>query len=58
MTFSPIPAGGQDDPQAIIVWDIRTGQKKRGFYCETQSTWPILKYDFICTKALTRNILE
>ncbi|KAJ8318881.1 hypothetical protein KUTeg_003972 [Tegillarca granosa] len=44
VTFSPIPSGGQEDPQAIIVWDIRTGQKKRGFYCETQSTWPILKW--------------
>ncbi len=42
VTFSPLP-DNKDDPQAIIVWDIRTGQKKRGFHCENASVWPIFK---------------
>lgn len=42
VTFSPI-LSTQEDQQQIIIWDIRTGMKKRGFHCETQSTWPILK---------------
>lgn len=33
----------QDDPQAIIIWDILTGQKKRGFHCESSAHWPIFK---------------
>lgn len=43
VTFSPLQTN-QEEPSAIIIWDIRTGQKKRGFHCETQSTWPIFKY--------------
>nr|XP_011432969.2 eukaryotic translation initiation factor 3 subunit B [Crassostrea gigas] len=43
VTFSPI-LSTQEDQQQIIIWDIRTGMKKRGFHCETQSTWPILKW--------------
>ena len=42
VTFSPLP-DNKDDPQAIIVWDARTGQKKRGFHCENASVWPIFK---------------
>lgn len=45
MTFSPLP-DSKDDPQAIIIWDIRTGQKKRGFHCENASVWPIFKSVF------------
>eukprot|EP00069_Balaena_mysticetus_P004155 bmy_17114T0 len=33
-----------DDPQAIIIWDILTGQKKRGFHCESSAHWPIFKW--------------
>ncbi|XP_062602695.1 eukaryotic translation initiation factor 3 subunit B-like [Saccostrea cucullata] len=44
VTFSPI-LSSQEDQQQIIIWDIRTGMKKRGFHCETQSTWPILKWN-------------
>ena len=33
----------REDPQAVIIWDLRTGQKKRGFHCENASTWPIFK---------------
>jgi len=43
VTFSPLQ-DSQEDPQAIIVWDILTGTKKRGFHCETRSTWPIFKW--------------
>lgn len=34
----------KDDPQAIIIWDTLTGQKKRGFHCESSAHWPIFKY--------------
>lgn len=42
VTFSPL-MDMQDDPQAIIIWDILTGQKKRGFHCESSAHWPIFK---------------
>lgn len=42
VTFSPL-MDTQDDPQAIIIWDILTGQKKRGFHCENSAHWPIFK---------------
>ncbi|RLW01411.1 hypothetical protein DV515_00007854, partial [Chloebia gouldiae] len=43
VTFSPL-MDTQDDPQAIIIWDILTGQKKRGFHCENSAHWPIFKW--------------
>lgn len=43
VTFSPL-TDNREDPQAIIIWDVRTGHKKRGFHCESQTTWPIFKY--------------
>ena len=43
VTFSPL-TDNREDPQAIIIWDVRTGQKKRGFHCESQTTWPIFKW--------------
>ncbi|XP_014680977.1 PREDICTED: eukaryotic translation initiation factor 3 subunit B-like [Priapulus caudatus] len=43
VTFSPLP-DNKDDPQAIIIWDLRTGIKKRGFHCEKDSVWPIFKW--------------
>uniref|UniRef100_A0AAZ3P024 Eukaryotic translation initiation factor 3 subunit B n=1 Tax=Oncorhynchus tshawytscha TaxID=74940 RepID=A0AAZ3P024_ONCTS len=36
VTFSPL-MDTKEDPQAIIIWDILTGQKKRGFHCESSS---------------------
>lgn len=45
VTFSP-SADSKDDPKAIIIWDILTGQKKRGFHCENASAWPIFKWSF------------
>lgn len=42
VTFSPL-VDMKDDPQAIIIWDVLTGQKKRGFHCESSAHWPIFK---------------
>jgi len=44
ITFSPLPVKSEE-PQSIVIFDIRTGQRKRGFNCEThaQATWPIFK---------------
>ncbi|KAK7004024.1 eukaryotic translation initiation factor 3 subunit B [Biomphalaria glabrata] len=44
VTFSPLQ-DNHEDPQAIIIWDIRSGAKKRGFHCESRSTWPIFKWN-------------
>uniref|UniRef100_A0A8C5E874 Eukaryotic translation initiation factor 3 subunit B n=1 Tax=Gouania willdenowi TaxID=441366 RepID=A0A8C5E874_GOUWI len=43
VTFSPL-IDTKEDPQAIIIWDILTGQKKRGFHCESSAHWPIFKW--------------
>lgn len=43
VTFSPL-MDTKEDPQAIIIWDILTGQKKRGFHCESSAHWPIFKW--------------
>lgn len=42
VTFSQL-MDTKEDPQAIIIWDILTGQKKRGFHCESSAHWPIFK---------------
>ncbi|KAK2161522.1 hypothetical protein LSH36_115g06038 [Paralvinella palmiformis] len=44
VTFSPLP-DNKDDPQAIIIWDILTGQKRRGFHCDNTTVWPIFKWN-------------
>ncbi|KAK6171444.1 hypothetical protein SNE40_019633 [Patella caerulea] len=44
ITFSPVQEP-RDESESIIIWDIRTGLKKRGFFCENQSTWPIFKWN-------------
>ncbi|XP_002736509.1 eukaryotic translation initiation factor 3 subunit B-like [Saccoglossus kowalevskii] len=43
VTFSPL-VDKKEDPQAIIIWDIRTGAKRRGFHCENAAQWPIFKW--------------
>ena len=43
VTFSPL-ADNTEDPQAIIIWDLRTGYKKRGFHSESAAVWPIFRY--------------
>lgn len=32
------------DPQCIIVWDVRTGQKLRGFQSLGSKEWPVFKW--------------
>lgn len=32
------------DPQGIIVWDIKTGQKKRGFPLVKSDYWPVFRW--------------
>lgn len=44
VTFSAALAGF-DDPNAFIIWDIRTGAKKRSFNSErNQIMWPVFKW--------------
>ncbi|XP_033630442.1 eukaryotic translation initiation factor 3 subunit B-like [Asterias rubens] len=43
VTFSPL-IDMRDEPQAIIIWDVLTGKKKRGFHCENAAHWPIFKW--------------
>uniref|UniRef100_A0AAZ3SC57 Eukaryotic translation initiation factor 3 subunit B n=1 Tax=Oncorhynchus tshawytscha TaxID=74940 RepID=A0AAZ3SC57_ONCTS len=45
VTFSPL-MDTKEDPQAIIIWDILTGQKKRGFHCESLTTHLSVFMDF------------
>lgn len=45
VTFSPLPDTNKDDPQSIIIWDARTGYKKRSFHCDNASAWPIFKWN-------------
>ena len=47
VTFSPTMQSSRqvDEPNAIIIWDPRTGVKKRSFNADMQSpVWPIFKW--------------
>jgi len=46
VTFSPLPDNSKDEPQAVVIWDVRTGYRKRSFHCENASAWPIFKFVF------------
>jgi len=44
VTFSPQYAASNDQ-QAIIVWDVRTAQKRRCFHADQeQIVWPVFKW--------------
>lgn len=45
VTCNPRLAGVDD--QALIIWDTRTGQKKRSFTCDrvTNLSWPYFKWN-------------
>lgn len=44
VTFSPILAAN-DHPEAIIVWDVRTGVKRRAFHSDQEKVnWPVFKW--------------
>jgi len=51
VTFSPLPDNSKDEPQAVVMWDVRTGYRKRSFHCENASAWPIFKSVFMLISA-------
>ncbi|XP_076808792.1 eukaryotic translation initiation factor 3 subunit B-like [Clavelina lepadiformis] len=48
VTFSPMPEPGNDEMQAVIIWEIFTGAKKRTFQADMSGDddrqWPIFKW--------------
>lgn len=45
VSFSPgATSQATDEPTAIIVWDSRTGMKKRAFHSENPPVWPVFKW--------------
>ena len=42
MTLSNI-VENESDPQNIIIWDVKTGSKKRTFTKTQGDEWPIIK---------------
>jgi len=44
VTFSPKTSNVTEDPTAIIVWDCRTGAKKRAFHSEIPIVWPVFRW--------------
>merc|ERR1719187_2633631 len=44
VTFSPNSINMTEDPSAIIIWDSRTGAKKRAFHSENPPVWPGFKW--------------
>jgi len=44
VTFAPKAERQYDSPEVLIVWEIRTGAKKRSFSELHKSPWPILKW--------------
>jgi len=44
VTFSPTADPKSEEPIAVVVWDARTGVKKRAFHSEQPPVWPIFKW--------------
>lgn len=44
VTFSPHIDQRNEEPHSIIIWGIRTGQKKRAFHADKPPVWPIFKW--------------
>ncbi|KAK8730659.1 hypothetical protein OTU49_007860, partial [Cherax quadricarinatus] len=44
VTFSPHVDQRSEEPQSIIVWDVRSGLKKRAFNAERPPVWPVFKW--------------
>merc|ERR1719369_1457146 len=44
VTFSPTADTKSEEPIAVVVWDSRTGAKKRAFHSEQPPVWPIFKW--------------
>ncbi|XP_065199069.1 eukaryotic translation initiation factor 3 subunit B-like [Sycon ciliatum] len=45
VTFNGAP-DHDTDPQAVIIWDVRTGEKLRAFNGQQHKEWPIFKWNF------------
>ena len=44
VTFSPHIDQRNEEPHSVIIWSIRTGQKKRAFHAEKPPVWPLFKW--------------
>eukprot|EP01136_Pigoraptor_vietnamica_P027141 Opistho-1_new@83101 len=44
VTWSNEAVDDPNDPQSVIVWDVRTGQKLRGFPTIRPDQWPVFKW--------------
>lgn len=44
VTFSPSARSSGDEPTAIVIWETRTGVKKRSFNADGPRVWPIFKW--------------
>jgi len=44
ITFAPKAERHYDNPDVLVIWEIRTGAKKRSFSELYKSPWPILKW--------------
>merc|ERR1719369_59377 len=44
VTFSPTADPKSEEPIAVVIWDSRTGAKKRAFHSEQPPVWPIFKW--------------
>eukprot|EP00039_Didymoeca_costata_P018547 m.333935 g.333935 ORF g.333935 m.333935 type:complete len:656 (+) comp17247_c0_seq1:73-2040(+) len=44
VTWSSDTPSNKNDPQQIIIWDIKSGEKKRGFEAEGDPSWPVFKW--------------
>ena len=44
VTFSPVVDRSAEEQLAIIIWETRTGVKKRAFHAEMPLTWPVFKW--------------
>ncbi len=44
VTFAPKAERHYDSPEVLIIWEIRTGAKKRSFSDLWKSPWPIIKW--------------
>ena len=46
MTLSNV-VDNPNDPHQVIIWDIRTGEKKRSFKKLPGEDWPVIKLDAV-----------
>lgn len=44
VTFSPVVDQRSEERQSIIIWDVRSGLKKRAFNAERPPIWPVFKW--------------